>query len=64
MIKNPPARAGDAVSSPGSGRSPGEGNGNPLRYSCLQNAIDRGTWPATVRGVRLRGWGGDLNFAL
>ena len=51
MIKNPSDRAGDGVSIPGSGISPGEGNGNPLRYSCLENPIDRGTWPATVYGV-------------
>ena len=36
---------------PGSGRSPGEGNGNPLQYSCLENSMDRGAWWATVRGV-------------
>ena len=36
---------------PGSGRSPGEGNGNPLRYSCLENSMDRGAWRATVLGV-------------
>ena len=36
--------AGDAGSIPGSGRSPGEGNGNPLQYSCLENATDRGAW--------------------
>ena len=36
---------------PGSGRSPGEGNGNPLQYSCLENSMDRGTWQATVHGV-------------
>ena len=36
---------------PGSGRSPGEGNGNPLQYSCLENAMDRGAWWATVHGV-------------
>ena len=44
MVKNPPASAGDAGdvgSIPGSGRSPGEGNGNPLQYSCLKNATDR-----------------------
>ena len=35
----------------GSGRSPGEGNGNPLQYSCLENSMDRGAWRATVRGV-------------
>ena len=36
---------------PGSGRSPGEGNGNPLQYSCLENPVDGGAWQATVRGV-------------
>ena len=36
---------------PGSGRSPGEGNGNPLQYSCLENPMDKGAWPATVHGV-------------
>ena len=41
-IKNPPANAGDWGSTPGSGRSPGEGNGNPLQYSCLENSMDRG----------------------
>ena len=41
MVKNQPANAGDASSIPGSGRSPGEGNGNPLQYSCLGNAMDR-----------------------
>ena len=42
MVKNPPASAGDAGSIPGSGRSPGEGHGNPLQYSCLENLMDRG----------------------
>ena len=41
----------DAVSIPGSGRSPGEGNGNPLQYSCLENPMDRGAWWATVYRV-------------
>ena len=36
---------------PGSGRSPGKGNGNPLQYSCLGNSMDRGAWQATVHGV-------------
>ena len=49
--ENPPANAGDAGSVPGSGRSPGEGNGNPLRYSCLENSTDRGGWWATAHGV-------------
>ena len=43
--------AGDLGSLPESGRSPGEGNGNPLQYSCLQNPMDRGAWQATVHGV-------------
>ena len=42
MVKNPPADTGDAGSIPESGRSPGEGNGNPLQYSCLGNSRDRG----------------------
>ena len=54
MVEKPPANAGDAgeVSLiPGSGRSPGGGNGNPLQYSCLGNPMDRGAWWATVHGV-------------
>ena len=54
VVKNPPANAGgirDAVSIPGSGRSPEGGNGNPLHYSYLENPMDRGTWRATVHGV-------------
>ena len=43
--------AGDPDSIPGSGRSPGEGNGNPLQYSCLENPMDGGAWLATVHGV-------------
>ena len=53
-IKNPPANAGDArdaVLIPGSGRSPGVGNGNPLQYSCLENPMDREDWQTTVHGV-------------
>ena len=42
--------AGDLGSIPGSGRSPGEGNGNPLQYSCLENPTDRGAWWTTVHG--------------
>ena len=42
---------GDPGSIPGLGRFPGEGNGNPLQYSCLENPIDRGAWQATVHGV-------------
>ena len=53
-VKNPPASARDvkdAGSIPGSGRSPEEGNSNPLQYSCLENFLDRGAWWATVLGV-------------
>ena len=48
VVNNPPANVGDVGSSPGPGRSPGEGNGNPLQYSCLENPTDRGAWRATV----------------
>ena len=51
IVKNPPANAEDAASIPGWERSPGEENGNPLQYSCLDNPIDRGAWQATVLGV-------------
>ena len=51
MIKNPPVSAGDVGLIPGSERSPGEGNGTPLQYSCLGNPMDRGAWRATVHGV-------------
>ena len=44
--------SGDLGSIPGLGRSPGEGNGNPLQYSCLDNSMDRGAWRATVYGVK------------
>ena len=50
-VNNPPASAGDVRdvgSIPGSGRSPGEGSGNPLQYSCLENPMDRGAWGAIV----------------
>ena len=43
--------AGNTGSNPGSGRSPGGGNGNPLQYSCLENPMDRGAWWATVNGI-------------
>ena len=42
VVRNPPVNAGDVSSIPGSGRSPGEGNGNPLQYFCLGNSMDRG----------------------
>ena len=51
MVKNWPAKAGDVGSIPGSGRSPGEENGNLLQYSCLGNATDRQAWWASVHGV-------------
>ena len=49
--KESACNAGDPGSIPGSGRSLGEGNGNPLQYSCLENPMDRGAWWATVHGV-------------
>ena len=51
MVKDPPANAGDVISISGSGRCPGEGNGNPHQYSCLENPMDRGAWQDTVHGV-------------
>ena len=50
-VKNLSANTGDMGSIPGSGRSPGEGNGNPLRYSCLGNPTDREAWWATAHGL-------------
>ena len=58
MIKNTPANAGgarDMGSIPGLGRSPGEGNGNPLQYFCLENSMDSGAWRATDHGVAKSG---------
>ena len=54
VVKNLPAKAedtGDVGSIPGSGRSPGGGNGNPFQYSCLENPMDRGDWQGIVHGV-------------
>ena len=54
VVKNRPANAvdqRDVGSIPGSGRSPGEGNGNLLQYSCLENPMDRGAWQTTIHGV-------------
>ena len=54
VVKNLPANAGDIRdmgSTPGLGRSPGGGSGNPLQYSCLENPTDRGAWQATVHRV-------------
>ena len=50
-VKNPLTNAGDAGLIPGSGRSPGGGNDNPLQYSCLENPTDRGAWWAAIYGV-------------
>ena len=54
-VKTPPANAGNSGSIPGSERSPEEGNGNPLQYSCLGNPVDRGAWWATIHGV-IKSW--------
>ena len=57
VVKNLPANAGDARdmgSIPGSGRSPGVGNGNPLQFSCLENSIDRGAWLQSMGSQRVR----------
>ena len=54
VVKNPPASAGDVENAawiPGLGRSPREGNGNPLQYCCLGNPIDWGAWWATIHGI-------------
>jgi len=51
VVKNVPAKAGDAGLIPESGRYPGGGNGNPLQYYCLENLMDRGAWWATVHRV-------------
>ena len=54
VVNNPHANAGDTKDMgliPGSGRFPGEGNGNPLQYSCLGNPKDRGAWQSTIHGV-------------
>ena len=60
VVKNLPANVGDIKdlgSIPRLGRSPGGGHGNPLRYSCLENPMDRGAWQATVHGVT-KSWTG------
>ena len=51
MAKNLPVNTGDVFMIPGLGRSPGEGNGNPLQYSCLGSPMGRGAWQAIVHGV-------------
>ena len=52
IVKNPPASAGDPGPIPGLGRSPGKGNGYPLRYSCLENSVGKGAWWARVHGIK------------
>ena len=54
--KESACNAGDLGSISGLGRSPGEGNGNPLKYSCLENPMDKGAWQATVYGVTRVGY--------
>ena len=66
MVKRLPCNAGDPGLIPGLGRSPGEGNGNPFLYSCLENSMDRGAWWSTVHGdgksqTRLSDWS-ELNW--
>jgi len=51
VVKNLPANAGDSSLLPGSERSLGDGNGNPLQYSCLGNPMDRGAWRTAINGV-------------
>ena len=51
MVKNSLSNAGDEGLIPGLGKSPGEGNGNPLQYSCLEKSMDREAWHAAVHGV-------------
>ena len=61
--KEPASNAGDLCSVPELGRSPGEGKGYPLQYSCLENPMDRGAWGATVHGVaKSRTWLNDFHF--
>ena len=50
-MQNPPANAGDGGFDPWVGKTPGEGNGNPLQYSCLENPMDRGAWWAIVHSA-------------
>jgi len=54
VVTNPPANAGEVGDTgliPGLGGSPGEGHGNPLQYSCLENPMEKGAWQATVQGA-------------
>ena len=63
-VKYLPAKVGDAGSVPESGKSPGEGNGNQVQYSCLGNPMDRGTWWATIHGVTESDMTEQLTFSL
>ena len=62
--KESACNTGDPSLIPGTGRSPGEGTGNPLQYSCLENPMDRGAWEATIHGVaRVRhDWATSLHY--
>ena len=62
--KGPACNVGDPGSIPGSGRSPGEGNGNPLQYSCLENPTDGGAWRAIGHGVAESDTTEQLHFQL
>ena len=53
MVKNLPCNVGVLGLTPGSGSSPGKGNGNPFQYSCLGNSMDRGSWQATLHGLHI-----------
>ena len=64
MVNLTACNAGDLGLIPGSGRSPGEGNGYPLQYSCLENSMDRGAWQATVHGVTESGMTELLTLSL
>ena len=64
MVKNPPANARDMDLIPGSGRSPGEGNGNLLQYSCLENSMDGGAWWATDHEITESETTEQLHFTL
>ena len=62
-VKASACNVGDLGSIPGLGRSPGERNGNPLQYSCLENSMDRGAWWATVHGVA-KSWAQLSDFTI
>ena len=65
MVNKLPANTGDLGLIPGSGRFPGEGNGNPFQYSCLENSMDRGPWQATVHGIaKSQTWLSALHYCL